>query len=438
MLTLQLTTPCQAARMEPLLLTGGKVALGAFEAAQMDLEIGHGIITAMNSSMERPEPRSTEFLPINLQGNLVMPGLINAHDHLEFGLFPRLGNGPYPDARSWAMDIYRPQEPPIRELLTISKPTRLFWGGLKNLFSGVTTVCHHNPYDGEIFHSHFPVRVMDTYRWAHSLDFSSAGESSLENLPGYAPFQIHLGEGTGERSRKEIYELDQRGFLDDRSVLIHAVAFEENEWKLIRERGASVIWCPSSNLFTLGQTLNLDSLSREIPVGLGSDSPLTSEGDLLDEIRVAAQLGTPAEQLYEMVTEIPAAIFRLRQGEGRITLGGIADLLIVTDTGETPAQRLLSLRHRDIQLIIRGGEIILASEQFVQQSGTLLRESLQPIFFDELHWWTSLDVQSRWDETIQMMRVMSSLQAGRSGNSSFHDFVYKGNHNESNCITRAG
>jgi cytosine/adenosine deaminase-related metal-dependent hydrolase len=403
MLTLPLTTRDQAARKAPLYLFGGKVAYDAVEVAETDLEIDHGVISAINTSRSKPEPNPREFSLISLQGCLVLPGLINAHDHLEFGIFPRLGAGPYADAKSWATDIYRPEESPIHELLRVSKSTRLFWGGLRNLFSGVTTVCHHNPYDEAVFRTHFPVRVMDSYRWVHSLDFFSATEQSLEHLPENAPFQIHLGEGTGKRSRLEIYELDKMGLLHKDSVLIHGVAFEENEWKLIRKRGASVIWCPSSNLFTLGKTLKLDSLSRGVWVGIGNDSPLTAEGDLLDEIRVAAQLGTPADKLYAMVTDIPAGIFRLRQGEGKIRPGGIADFLIVTDTGETPAQRLLSLTHRDIQLMIRGGEIVLASEKFVRQSETLSPESLQRVSFDKLDWWTSLDVQSRWNETSQIL-----------------------------------
>src|SRR5439155_11568458 len=99
-----------------------------------------------------------------------LPGLINAHDHLEFGLFPRLGKGPYCNATEWASDIYRPEASPVREHLSVPKRIRLLWGGIRNLLSGVTTVAHHNPYDAA-FNSRFPLRVVKRYGWAHSLDF---------------------------------------------------------------------------------------------------------------------------------------------------------------------------------------------------------------------------------------------------------------------------
>src|SRR5207249_3380361 len=101
-----------------------------------------------------------------------LPGLINAHDHLEFNLFPRLGRGPYPNASAWAADIYHPGESPIKDHLLLPKKIRLLWGGIKNLLSGVTTVVHHNPYEGSIFSNGFPVRVAPRFGWAHSLDFS--------------------------------------------------------------------------------------------------------------------------------------------------------------------------------------------------------------------------------------------------------------------------
>ena len=91
----------------------------------------------------------------DLSGHLLLPGLINAHDHLEFNLFPRLGRGPYANASSWAADIYRPDASPVKEHLLVPKKVRLIWGGIKNLLSGVTTVAHHNPWEASVFAQHF-------------------------------------------------------------------------------------------------------------------------------------------------------------------------------------------------------------------------------------------------------------------------------------------
>jgi cytosine/adenosine deaminase-related metal-dependent hydrolase len=107
---------------------------------------------------------------VDLDGAFVLPGLINAHDHLELNHYGRLRpRDRYLNASEWIDDLrpLLPTDPGIRRNSAYPLGARLFVGGLKNVLAGVTTVAHHNPRYGEIGRS-FPVRVLKRYGWAHS------------------------------------------------------------------------------------------------------------------------------------------------------------------------------------------------------------------------------------------------------------------------------
>jgi cytosine/adenosine deaminase-related metal-dependent hydrolase len=355
-----------------MILRGARVALGPEDAAALDIETCGDKI----QSIRKPAKPAKGADVLDLEGHLILPGLINAHDHLEFNLYPRMGCGPYPNAGAWARDVYRPKKSPIAEHLRVPKNTRLLWGALKNLLSGVTTVCHHNPRENPVFDRNFPVRVLKQFGWAHSLEFSRDVAQRFELTPPDWPFILHLGEGADDQARRELFDLDEMGALDGRTVLTHAVALNKRGLKLAKERGASLIWCPSSNLFLLGRTLTAGALRSGIPVALGSDSALTGEGDLLDEIRVARRISRlPSPVIYRMVTEEAARILRLRGGAGSLTPGGGADLIAIPDDGRSPSEALM--RTQAPVLVMIAGEIKLVASELPRRTMGLHRLNVE-------------------------------------------------------------
>jgi cytosine/adenosine deaminase-related metal-dependent hydrolase len=152
---------------------------------------------------------------------------------------------------------------------------------------------------------------------------------------------------------------------------------------LARKRGASILWCPSSNLHTLGETLTRRTLDSGIPVALATDSSITAAGGLLDEIRVAQQVsGLSADSLYAMVTETPARILRLAAGAGTLREQAAADLLVLPDPGCAPADALLRLRSRDIHAVMVAGQINLLTSHWLERLPTPVSGGLHRITVD--------------------------------------------------------
>src|SRR6185369_10136628 len=174
----------------------------------------------------------------------------------------------YANSGDWARDIYHPARSPIREQLCIPLRFRLWWGALKNLLSGVTTVCHHNPFQADVFGANFPVRVVRRFAWAHSLEFEPDVLSRFRRAPADRPFLIHCGEGTDAAARAEIPALDALGVLSARTAVVHGVALTPRSLELMRLRAAALIWCPTSNLNLFGRTVSRTVLRSGIPIAL--------------------------------------------------------------------------------------------------------------------------------------------------------------------------
>lgn len=365
-------------------ISGARLAIGPSAATQGSIATADGHIATIGWSRRRHSHATVKSATtVDLSGYLVLPGLINSHDHLEFGLFPNLGHGPYRTFEQWAQDIHQTEHEVIDRHRGIPKGVRLWWGGIRNLLCGVTTVCHHNPIWPELRDDNFPVRVVTEFGWAHSVPLEPQLSAKFAATPKGQPFILHLAEGCDPKNGNEIFELDRMLALDDRTVLVHGLSLDAAGLSLLNLRGAALVWCPTSNRFLFGRTHTWQSLLKVNNLILGSDSPLTSAGDLLDEVGCAyIEASASAEELFRMVVTRPPTVFRFTDGRGVIRPGAAADLIAVRDSGKSPAETLVTISSSDIELVVIGSRVQLASEAVLERLSGNLSSGLYPLEVD--------------------------------------------------------
>jgi cytosine/adenosine deaminase-related metal-dependent hydrolase len=368
-------------------ISNAQFALGPEIAFRGEMSIARRRIEALRR-YRQPLVHCDSEASVDLHGFLVLPGLINAHDHLEFALFPRLGRGGYKNFLEWAEDIHQPGASPVALHRQVPRETRLWWGGLRNLLCGATTVCHHNPYDPAVFSENFPVRVLKSFGWAHSVPLDSEFSQKKRQTPKGRPFFIHLAEGIDQQSADELFQLSRGGALDKDTVIIHGLGLGLQGRMLFLASGAGMVCCPSSNVFLFGKTLAPGDLRAFPRVAIGSDSPLTAQGDLLDEVRFALEaLQLAPQDLYRYVTSSAANLLALASGEGQLRPGTVADLIAIRDLGESPAKALSRLSYKDIELVLLAGRVHLASPEMMRRLSPAAGHGLQCLFIEGTERW---------------------------------------------------
>ncbi len=315
---------------------------------------------------------------IDLDGYTIFPGLINAHDHLELNHYPRSKfRERYDNARQWHEDMnVRLNEEPYKSLRAYPLWDKLFIGGLKNLLCGATTVAHHNPPHKDLWRKDFPVRVLKNYGWSHSFYLSTDEEiiQSYSSTPQDWPWFIHLAEGTDEVAAGEYERLDKLGCIDQyKPVLIHCVGMrkkgqhfihlpENQTVDFIADHVRGIIWCPTTNLYLLGKTLVDDENNYIFPItnalGIGSDSRLTSAGDLLTELTAAYECfdsnSDKAAHIVNLVLYDAGFILFHESIQDWMFGQEYADMVMIR-TSENDAVKLCNSSRADLALIVKGG-----------------------------------------------------------------------------------
>jgi hypothetical protein len=298
-------------------------------------------------------------LCITFDNAIAFPGLINSHDHLEFNLFPQLGNSTYNNYTDWGPDIHAKNKDIIDAVLKIPKQLRAEWGAYKNLLNGITTVVQH----GEYFNlKNSLINVFQNCYSLHSVQLEKFWKLKL-NKPFVKnqPYVIHIGEGTDMTTFEEINELIKWNFFKRMLIGVHGVAMNIQQAKSFE----ALVWCPDSNFFLLNATAKVNELKSKTKILFGTDSTLSASWNIWEQLRLArnANMLTDTE-LYQSLTSVPASVWNLNAGI--IEEGKIADIVVAKMKDENNLMNsFFSINPEDILLIVRNGEIVLFDEVLI-------------------------------------------------------------------------
>ena len=360
---------------DTLLLAAGGWTGSGVERGALPIHAGRMAATAAAAS-----PR------IDLRDHLVFPGLINAHEHLHVNAVPPLrAEAPFANSYAW-IEAFRAHfaEPAVIAALTVPKPLRLRHGALKNLLAGTTCVVHHDSWHAALEAADFPVALLRDAHWSYALAGPGYGppvQASFTATPPHRPWMIHLAEGTDATAQAELAELDRLGCLAANSVLVHGVGLSRRDTERVIAAGAAVVWCPGSNRALLGRTLDPRRLCAAGRLMLGTDSRLSGERDLLEELRLAVDCyGLQPQQLLGLVTTDAARILHLPE-RGHLAPGAHADLVIVEDRGGDPLRSLLGIARSQVRAVVRDGAPRIADPDFAHWFAALGIDAL-PVMLD--------------------------------------------------------
>ena len=307
---------------------------------------------------------------VDLAGDRLLPGLINAHDHLQLNSFPPLDVAPrFRNVREWIAVVSERArtDAAFRAVVDAPRERRLLHGGLKNLLSGVTTVAHHDPPYPELADAAFPVRVVERYGWSHSLgiDGDAQVRRAFDRTPASVPWLVHAAEGVDDEAAAEFSRLEALGCIAANTVLVHGVALGGVERTRLADAGGGLVWCPASNLALFGGTAAVAELVARGRVALGTDSRLSGSRDLLQELRNAEDTsGFREPTLLSLVTSASARLLRLAD-RGTLAPGQLADFVVIPKS--TP---LSQIGRRDVRMVVLAGEMRYGDEDCAASLGT--------------------------------------------------------------------
>lgn len=348
---------------------------------------------------------------------IVLPGLINTHNHIAYNFLPpwempHVHGEPFANMYDWMeglgdfADAFASYDQHVVQPKTAAMGAGLAsaigrWSELKELVGATTTTQGSRSFragegaeDNAAFASTL-VRNMDLERGARIRQSSigiflprpagappgTAHELNTQMLAGVArateqgkvdAFMVHLAEGTDAATLHELHDLndygrdaaDECGPLAPVSVIIHGTPFGADEFSLMARCGMKLAASPLDNFLYYGTSPDLalaDALG--VTVAIGTDWSPAGSKNLLVELKAVDELNQALwggalddESIVRMVTSNAADMIGWSGRAGRLRAGLQADIAIVRGELADPYRALIEAREMDVALVVVGGQ----------------------------------------------------------------------------------
>lgn len=326
-------------------------------------------------------PEVSVEMQIDIDGRYVFPGLINSHDHLVDTCWKCPLDKAYNNWYEWEQALKKTQD--YIELQKLSITDLYIMGMYKNVISGATTIVDHFPREvSATFYNNPLASLLEHFYVAHSASPSQSdwGHNVTEQYnrsQSVLPFVLHAGEGIEKDEKEDIRTLDRLGVIGEHTVLAGCTFISDNDFELIRERQASVIWLPTSSQHRLNRQPDIKKiLDLGIRFVIGTDSSITGSVNLLSELAKAQDYSSKilkdslsSQTLVKAATIDAADVWGISKKQGSIMPGKRADLLIFeADSDEKCFDSFINMKPEDFSMIIHKGLLILSDDEFRRMS----------------------------------------------------------------------
>ena len=341
-----------------------------------------GIITAV---ADRPP----EGVRVVETGGIILPGLIDLHNHLTWNFQPRWSPKQVPrDRFDWIASSEYIRDVgnvhyKIAETLACDEER---YGEIKALVNGATAINGSLTFGNDCAEG--LIRNLDVASGLHGsgvnkepvayevfpfeLDPARA-DSIRADLAAKAKVAFfHLAEGVDASAQRELRMLDKQRLLVEGVTIIHGTALQPSDFKTLADRHVGLVWSPRSNVELYGRTTDVRSAKAAgVAIAIAPDWSISGSDGMLDELRYANGWNKTqgnifsAQELVTAATTTAARLAGVGTQLGKIAPGLRADLLII-EPGDNAYDAILSSGAQKVRAVIVNGRPLTGVTTLVQ------------------------------------------------------------------------